>query len=289
MQFDVAHQGLGAKNLSIDRILTRVIRIPGVKGLWERCPVGSVAIRTRFDIWKRPYYAYGIYAAATLAKALRLKALSVVEFGVAGGRGLLEMENIAQQVSAFTDIRIAIFGFDSGVGMPDPVDYRDLPHIWAKGYYKMDQERLRARLKTARLLLGDLEATVSSFINDSAIEPVGFVAFDLDYYSSTKKAFALFDNESPQSRLPRVYCYFDDIIWPEIACYNPHVGELCAISEFNQEHSDKKICPLHKLRNMRVYPAGWNDQMYILHDFRRPLYCENIGSLSDTQMPLSND
>ncbi len=268
----------------IDRVLARVVRVPGVKWLWERCPVGSVATRVKFDICQRPNYAYGIYAAATLAKALRLRRLSVVEFGVAGGRGLLEMENIAQQVGAFTDISIGVFGFDSGEGMPDPVDYRDLPHVWAKGYYKMDRERLMAKLKTARLLLGDLEVTVQSFLDNPAIDPVGFVAFDLDYYSSTKKAFRLFSGASA-SRLPRVYCYFDDIIWPEIATHNPYVGELCAICEFNLEHSDKKICELHKLRNLRLYPAGWNDQIYV-HDFHHPLYCENIGTVRDTNMSL---
>jgi hypothetical protein len=60
--------------------------------------------------------------------------------------------------------------------------------------------------------------------------PVGFVAFDLDYYSSTTVAFRVFEKE----HLPRVHCYFDDTIWPESAYHNEYIGELCAIREFNE-------------------------------------------------------
>ena len=31
---------------------------------------------------------------------------------------------------------------------------------------------------------------------------------------------------TPATRLPRVYCYFDDIAGPEIACMNEYMGEL---------------------------------------------------------------
>jgi hypothetical protein len=268
-----------------DRILSRVTRVSLIRRLWEACPVGSVATRVRYDIWRRPHYAYGVYSAACLAQRLSLPSLSVIEFGVAGGRGLLELENIAQSVSAEVGVAISVYGFDSGEGMPEPVDYRDLPNIWSKGYYRMDEERLRKRLKTARLLLGDVGRTIDGFIHDLNVAPVGFAAFDMDYYSSTKTAFRLFD-AGAASRLPRVYCYFDEIIWPELACHNPYVGELCAIREFNVEQTHKKLYPHHKLRNMRIHPAGWNDQIYIMHDFQHPLYCVNINSIADTAMGL---
>lgn len=105
--------------------------------------------------------------------------------------------------------------------------------------------------------------------------PIGFIAFDLDYYTSTKRAFALFEGLS-NTRVPRIYCYFDDVMWPESACHNDWIGELCAIREFNQEHEEKKLAPIHMLRHMLPHAAAWQEQMYVLHDFAHPLYCANL-------------
>src|SRR5205823_1690473 len=109
----------------------------------------------------------------------------------------------------------------------------------------------------------------------------------LDYYSSTKRAFGLFEGP-PHTRLPRVFCYFDDTVEPERACHNEYTGELCAIREFNCEHEDKKISPVHLLRHLRVHPERWNDEMYILHDFSHPLYRRNItpSGRQHSQLPL---
>ena len=99
-------------------MLQRATRLPGVRSLWLRFPFGSVPTRVRHDIWSRPHYAYGIYSAADLAKRLGLSAISVIEFGVAGGRGLLAMENIAREISSnFTKIEILVLGFDGGQGL----------------------------------------------------------------------------------------------------------------------------------------------------------------------------
>jgi hypothetical protein len=85
-----------------------------------------------------------------------------------------------------------------------------------------------------------------------------------------------------------VFCYFDDIIYPAHACHNEFVGELLAIKEFNAAHEHRKIAPIHLLRHMRLIPAPWNEQMYVMHDFGHPLYCVNITpkNISHTQQPL---
>jgi len=254
-------------------ILRNLTAAPGVLGLWTRFPAGSVDLRVRYGVWTRPHYAFGVYYAADLAKKLGLASISVIEFGVAGGRGLVALEAIASRVSYASKISISVVGFDTGLGMAAPEDYRDLPHVWGEGFYKMDVAALRKRLApSTQLLIGDVSATIPGFLN-SDHPPIGFVAFDLDYYSSTKKAFEVFETDN---LLPRVYCYFDDIIWPETACHNQYVGELCAIREFNSSHDHQKICPIHLLRHMRVHPAPWNDQMYVLHGFKHPLYAVNI-------------
>jgi hypothetical protein len=149
----------------------------------------------------------------------------------------------------------------------------------------MDVGKLKAHLKSGTdLILGDLRDTLGSWTPKARI---GFVAFDLDYYSSTKDAFVLFDRDSA-ALLPRVYCYFDDIIWPERALFNEWVGELCAIREFNEANAAKKLCLIHLLRHTRLYPSAWNDQMYVYHDFRHPMYSTMItpGGEQYSQLPL---
>jgi hypothetical protein len=228
-----------------------------------------------FAIWRRPYYAYGVYNAANLAKQLGFQEVTVIEFGVAGGNGLLEMERLAAIMGPRFDVQVNVIGFDNGTGLPAPTDYRDLPHIWEEGSFSMDEAALREKLEVAKLILGDVSETVPRFLRQEHPSPIGFIAFDLDYYSSTKAAFQIFEGRE-ETRLPRVFCYFDDIIFPERACHNEYTGELCAIREFNVCHESKKICPMPRLVCAREHAEPWNDQIYVFHDFYHPLYTVNV-------------
>jgi len=263
----------------VDILLTRVIQIPGIRRLWVRFPFGSVPTRVRYDVWDRPNYAYGVNSAAELACKLGLPGITVIEFGVAGGNGLISLERIAAIVGQHFGIKISVFGFDTGEGMPASVDYRDLPYVWSRGFYRMDRAGLESKLTSAKLVIGKVEETLTSFV---APYPIGFIAFDLDYYSSTKSAFRAFEAD----HLPRVYCYFDDTIWPESACHNDYTGELCAIREFNMEHIDTKICQIHGLAHTQPRKAGWNEAIYVFHDFKHPLYCVNLTPKEHSQIPL---
>jgi len=257
-----------------DMLLRCATSIPQVLSLWRRVSVGSVELRTRYGAWRRPPYAYGTYHAAQQAKLLGIPGISVVEFGVAGGNGLLALERIGHEIANYFGIRISVFGLDSARGMPEATDYRDLPYIWGRGFYDMDVAQLKARLRPeTQLILGDVRETVQHLSN--VRDPIAFVSFDLDYYSSTRAALSIFDLRG-SLRLPRVYCYFDDIIYPELACHNEWTGELCAIREFNEQRSNIKLSPLHHLRWMRPHPESWNEQMYVLHDFHHPLYSSNL-------------
>jgi hypothetical protein len=268
-----------------ERVMRQVIRIPGAQALWRRFPIGSIDTRVRYGIFTKPQYAYGVYAAADQAKRLGLRALSVVELGVAGGRGLLALEQIARAVAERFDMSVHVVGFDSGSGMPAPVDFRDLPHVWGRGFYRMDVDALTARLSSStKLILGSVADTIGEW---TPAAPLGFVAFDLDYYSSTKAALRVFEHPEPSTRLPRCYCYFDDVMWPEHACHNEYTGELCAIREFNEEHAFEKICPIHMFGNTRALHEPWNEAMYVLHDFKHPLYCTNITAAGDEHTQLA--
>jgi hypothetical protein len=265
----------------------QITRLPYARGLWKRFPVGPLDLRVKWGILPEyPAYAYGVYCAAQLAAGLGIARVSALELGVAGGRGLLALERIAAEVEQRFGVGIDVIGFDTGNGMPEPVDYRDMQHVWTHGFYRMEVDRLRERLTRATLVLGDIGQTGPQWLAGSPA-PIGFVAFDLDYYSSTTKAFGLFEG-GPATHLPRVHCYFDDIAGPEFACMNDYVGELLAIQEFNAAHASRKICQIRNLRCARKRDEPWYVQMYAFHDFAHPHYTDNVAPKGESwrQLPI---
>ena len=104
---------------------------------------------------------------------------------------------------------VEIFGFDSGSGMPAPADLRDAPWLIEPSYFKMDEKALRSRLTSAQLVLGDVAETVPAW-TESSHPPIGFVAFDLDYYTSTVEALRVLAGDA-ERLIPRILCYFDDV------------------------------------------------------------------------------
>ena len=264
--------------------LDQLMRLPFFPGLWSRFPIGSLETRVKYGIMSYPYYAYGAYWAAVCAQRLRVPKITVIEFGVAGGRGLVTLERVSIEIERVTGVQIDVVGFDSGEGMPAPVDYRDLPHIWNHGFYTMDQEKLRARLTKAQLVLGDVAHTTTKWLTMEHRAPIGFIAFDLDYYSSTKAAFDIFSRGHEQY-LPRVHCYFDDVWCTELGCMNEHVGELLAIREFNADNPARKIAKIEQLRSNRPRWEYWQEQMYVFHDFMHPDYTTRVIP-QNLQLPL---
>jgi hypothetical protein len=218
----------------------------------------------------RPHFVWGLLHAANLAKSLSIDRISAIEFGVAGGNGLLSLEETAGAVGKMIDIEIDVYGFDTGMGLPKPNDYRDLPNLYRESAFKMDEKKLRGRLKKAQLLLGPVESTVGPFAA-TVPAPVGFVSFDLDYYTSTMHAFKLFD-ASASRLLPRVHCYFDDILG---FTFSEFTGERLAITEFNAAHMMRKISPIFGLRHFvpsSEVEAIWVQQMFMAHIFDHELY-----------------
>lgn len=218
----------------------------------------------------RPHFVWGVLQGAHLAQALQIKHISCIEFGVAGGNGLLSLERIAAHVEKLLGIRIDVYGFDTGKGLPKPEDYRDLPNLFVERQYSMDVEQLQKRLKKAQLVLGLLENTIGPFI-ESSPAPVAFISFDVDYYSSTMEAFRLLEADQ-KVLLPRIQCYFDDIMGFTHSEFN---GERLAISKFNCTHPMRKISPIYGLRHFVPPPhdrAIWTEMMFLAHNFNHELY-----------------
>ena len=204
----------------------------------------SLKTKLELDWFPYPYYAYCLNHASIQARRLGLERISAIEFGVAGGNGLVAMETIVAALAMEHGVAIDVYGFDTGVGLPPSADPRDLPYAWRRGFYRMDRPALEARLRSARLVIGDVRETVPDFLATAAgVAPIGFVSFDLDYYSSTVDALRLFDDAPSATRLPRTFCYFDDIIGKDDELHCEHVGELLAIAEFNRRHERPQTWP----------------------------------------------
>ena len=143
-----------------------------VKQILRRLPGLPVSLKLELDLYDRPAYAFGIAQAAREAKALGIESIVVVELGVASGRGLLAMEEIARDISRATGVKIGVVGFDTGRGLPPPTDYRDLPYLYSGGFYPMDSDALRRRIGTAELVIGEVRETVPDFLRGDR-PPIG--------------------------------------------------------------------------------------------------------------------
>jgi hypothetical protein len=232
----------------------------------------------------RPTYTWAMVHTAFLASSLKLDRICALEFGVARGNGLIALERAAKRLQDIFDVGIDVYGFDSGRGLPRPTDYRDLPNLWPEGGYPMDVGKLRRRLDRARLVIGLVEDTVGAFL-ESGPAPVGFIAFDLDHYTSTMQAFRVLE-AGHRLLMPRVHCYFDDILGYTCGHHN---GERLAIAEFNRAHPNRQISQIYGLRfclPRKHRNANWTEKMFMTHIVEHPLYNEWDGLLRRPRLDL---
>ena len=235
------------------------------RALLKYMPI-SVKTRAFCSMSKRPVYLLGLLTAAEQAISQNVSEISVIEFGVAGGDGLVTMQNEAAAVEKETGVRIKVYGFDMGAeGLPDFIgDYRDHPEAWQPGDFAMDEAALRSRFSDrTTLILGNVKETVPEFFEAHKPPPIGFVSFDLDLYSSTRDALRLFT--LPDKKLLwHVPLYFDDI---EFLFNHKYAGEPLAINEFNEESHPVKIDQWYGVRAGRPFPEqGFFDKLYVAHD-----------------------
>lgn len=230
---------------------------------------GGFRSKVAFDLVLRQQHAYAILTCADLARELGFEEVTLVEFGVAAGAGLLNICELAGRVARETGVRFRVFGFDTGKGMPPPQSYRDHPEIYQEGDFPMGHEGLRRSLPgNAQLVVGEIKDTVKPFLQSvSPAAPIGFVSIDVDYYSSTRDALAVLEGDTEQY-LPRVPMYLDDLEHPS---HNSWCGERLAVLEFNERHELRKIEQHAFLRSYRILRnARWIDHMFTLHVLDHP-------------------
>src|SRR5262245_5356579 len=124
-----------------------------VKVFIRRFNIGSFEFKERFDAYPRPSYAFGIYRAAKEAVALGYDRISIIEFGVARGRGLMAMtEIIAEVKKLFPSLSFDLYGFDTLTGLPKPTDSRDQLYLWGQGEFPHEKPLPH----NAELIVGDV-------------------------------------------------------------------------------------------------------------------------------------
>lgn len=225
---------------------------------------GSLRKKIAFDLVIRQQHAYALLNVADQAKSLGYSKATIMEFGVAAGAGLLNLQKLAKQVTRETGISFDLYGFDTGTGMPQPQSYKDHPEIYQAGDFPMDFSLLSSELEThTKLIIGQLSETVKSFSElDFTAAPIGFISIDVDYYSSTVDALKVLEL-NPENYLPRVLIYLDDL---EDQSHNSYCGEQAAVSEFTARNSMRPIEKHPFLRGYRIFKnARWIDHIYQCH------------------------
>lgn len=231
------------------------------------------------EIAENPAYAYGVYRSCLLAQVLGVAEISVIEFGVAGGRGLLALEKHAVEATRETGVKVRVTGFDTGVGLPAPMDFRDVPHFFLQGDYQMNEPELRERLVSAELIIGDAPAKFAEFLSGNG-PTIGALFFDMDLYSSTANVLkSVGAKASPSRFLPRIAAYFDDVV-PKgsndfLKDYSEFTGERRAIAEFNSKNKMVKISKDFFFNTVHVRRL-WHDCMYLIHRYDDPQYTRPV-------------
>jgi len=228
----------------------------------------NVSIKTRatWELSRKPQYLISLVEAVNQAIEQGHNEISVIEFGVAGGDGLVVLQQEAEAVEKESGVGIKVYGFDMGAeGLPPFIgDCRDHPDAWRPGDYKMDVEKLKARLTDrTTLILGNVSETVQTFFEKHSPPPVGFISFDLDLYSSTKDALKILT--APKSKiLWNTPVYFDDI---EFIFNHKYAGEFLAINEFNEENDNIKIDHWYGVESGKPFPERYiYKKLYVAHD-----------------------
>jgi hypothetical protein len=225
---------------------------------------GGFRAKVEYDLVLRCQHAFGLLQSADLAKSLGHEEVTVMEFGVAAGAGLLNICEIAGRVTRETGVKFRVVGFDTGRGMPPPQSYRDHPELYQEGDFPMDVEALRSRLPAfAELIIGDIAGCTDSFLGSiRPSAPIGFISIDVDYYSSARAALSILCG-SQELYLPRVLLYLDDLEDPS---HNSYCGEQLAVREFNEANELRKIEAHQFLRLYRIFKnARWVAHMLTCH------------------------
>jgi hypothetical protein len=222
-----------------------------------------------FDAVRYPCYAVGLQTACKYAALAGASGFTAIEFGVAGGNGLVELSKYATRLRQRTGLKIKVVGFDGGSGLPVSLDRRDAPWLWNPGDFPSDLDQLRRVLPPeAELVVGRIQDTLPQWIKEKLELPIGFVSVDVDMYSGTAAICEAMGSADVSWLLPFISFYFDDALrYLTPRC----IGELAAVFEFNNSHPDRQFDRDDWIAEGRPFGERlWLKRMYSLCCFDHP-------------------
>ena len=77
----------------------------------------------------RPHYETIMLESVIEAKKLNYDEITFIELGVAGGNGIVALEKYKTKIQKIYNIKIKIFGFDYGEGLPNSENTFDLKYL----------------------------------------------------------------------------------------------------------------------------------------------------------------
>ena len=232
----------------------------------------------------RPHYETVLYESCKVAKKLGHDDLCVLELGVADGNGILSLIKYKRIIENELNVKIKVYGFDLGTGLPEIKKKEDLPFFWKQGDYKSGGFEKLNNINDVKIYQGDIKNTILDFAN-SNISKIACIFFDLDLYSSTE-SFLSNINNLEKYLLPRTLCYFDDLYVAD-NCVDNTNGELLAIAEFNKQNSNFQLGkPIDHLNDFK-FPLA-KGQLYTLHNFKNEQYNQYIGIYSSDSLTGSD-
>ena len=104
----------------------------------------------------RPHYETILLESCIEAKKLGYTEVSALELGVAGGNGIISLEKYKTKIQKLYNIKINIYGFDTGEGLPVINDKLNLPFLWKSGDYKVDKKKLENKVNS-KIIYGDIK------------------------------------------------------------------------------------------------------------------------------------
>ena len=184
----------------------------------------------------RPHYETILLESALEAKRLNYKEITILELGTGSGNGIFSLIKYKKKIEKYCKIKINIYGFDTGNGLPKLKSKFDLSFLWHEGQFKQNFD-LNA-LKEAKIFSGEVKDEIDEFIKLNP-KNISAIFFDMDLYSSTTD-FLNQINKIEKFLSPRVLCYFDDV-FNTFHHINEFNGEILAINEFNKLNNNIKI------------------------------------------------
>jgi hypothetical protein len=119
----------------IRRAVPEILALDGVSKDPFTWDVAALQLNQLSDPAHRRYdpYLYGLLCAARTARAAAVRKFTAIEFGVAGGNGLIALERYAGVVEEACGVAVDVVGFDMSTGLPLRTDPLDCPYAFQGG------------------------------------------------------------------------------------------------------------------------------------------------------------